>query len=435
MTQGSTTNLLLATVQASDTLPEAVVKANFELIDTYVAATRMTNKSGGTLISGTVVVPGTTDSSVNTTTTANNAKTVGVAQETIANDAAGIVKHYGTSIVRVTGTTAIGDWLVTSATPGQATPITQANPPNGAFAIALTARTGAGTITALLLSVGITGAVVLPSSVAPTPTSEGAAEWDSNDDFLLVGTGATTKRFFSDNQGSNIASATTLTIGSDKYYEVTGTTTIAGATSNPAGQEVILKFQGALTLTYNATSFILSNAASRVTVPGEILRLLSLGSGNWQEISTGVTGPKIASADQTVNNSTTLVSSTYLKQTVLANTKYYIRVFLPYLTSNTPNIKFGILGPASASCRAIGEVFLIGTGNWTGVPISASDISTPANLTAIGVTGEIREARIEGIVTVAAAAGTVTVQFAQQTANVSDTTLLAGARLELVKVS
>ena len=153
MATGATTNLNLVTVEADDQLPESVVKANFEVLDQYVAATEMTNKSGSQVTAGDVVVAYTsTDNAFATTTTGANVKVVGVVQETIADAAAGIVKHYGTSTVKVTAATSRGDWLVTSTTAGKAAPSAAATPPSGAFAIALTASVGAGTITAALLS-------------------------------------------------------------------------------------------------------------------------------------------------------------------------------------------------------------------------------------------------------------------------------------------
>jgi hypothetical protein len=42
-----------------------------------------------------------------------------------------------------------------------------------------------------------------------------------------------------------------------------------------------LRFSGALTLTYNATSLILPGAANITTAAGDTLEAVSLGSGNW----------------------------------------------------------------------------------------------------------------------------------------------------------
>lgn len=432
MTQGTTTNLALATVQAGDTLPEAVVKDNFETLDGNVATTKLTNKSGVSVIAGTVVVIGSTASSFATTTTPNNAKVVGVAQETIADNAQGKVKHSGTSTVRVTGATAIGDWLVTSSTAGVASPTAGANPPNGAFALALTSTAGAGTVTAVLLTVGITGSVVFPSSAAPNPTTEGTAEWDSNDDFLLVGTGAANKRFFSDNQGSNIASTATLTIGSDKFYHVTGTTTVTGATSNPAGQEVILIFDSALTLTHNATSWILVGARSRVTLPGEVVRMLSLGSGNWQELGlSGALGYKSSTSDQSVTNSTTFVDLTGVTDQIVANGTYDFEVKLPYTAGASGDLKYQVVGPTNCALNATFSGPALTTGDWTTLAGNSTSIASGVGTAAEG--GGTTWITINGIIRNGANAGTLKIQFAQNTSNGTATTIHGGAFMRLTR--
>ena len=190
MATGATTNLNLTTVEADDQLPEAVVKANFEVLDQYVAATEMTNKSGSQRTAGdVVVVDTTTDNSFTTTVTANVNTTVGVVQETIANNAAGIIKHYGTTTVKVTAATSRGNWLVTSTTAGQASPVAQAEPPDGAFALALSASAGAGTVTALLLA-SSANAITLSDTVALAlgTASAGVAASASRVDHVHPGT-------------------------------------------------------------------------------------------------------------------------------------------------------------------------------------------------------------------------------------------------------
>ena len=93
-------------------------------------------------------------------------------------------------------------------------------------------------------------------------------------------------------KGANIASAATLTLGTDgNYFQVTGTTGITGISSAPAGTEIILEFQGALLLTHNGTSLILRGATNYTTAAGDVLRFISEGGGNWRETYRGVAGP------------------------------------------------------------------------------------------------------------------------------------------------
>lgn len=156
MATGSTTNLGLTTVQTGDVLPEAAVKANFETLDNYVAAKKLTNKSGLTVAANSVVIADTTtDSSYTTTTVANKTNVIGVTQTSAAANALAIVKQYGVVSVLVTGATSRGDWLTTSTTAGQAVATAAASTaPTGVFAIALSATVGAGTVTAIMIATG-----------------------------------------------------------------------------------------------------------------------------------------------------------------------------------------------------------------------------------------------------------------------------------------
>lgn len=82
----------------------------------------------------------------------------------------------------------------------------------------------------------------------------------------------------------SVASAGTTDIGAAASQNViiTGTTTITSFGTVAAGTVRDIVFDGALTLTYNATSLILPSGASITTVAGQSLRAVSLGSGNWR---------------------------------------------------------------------------------------------------------------------------------------------------------
>ena len=86
------------------------------------------------------------------------------------------------------------------------------------------------------------------------------------------------------NKGSDIASATTTDLGAvvGLMHDITGTTTITGFGTVSAGLWKIVKFEGALTLTHNATSLILPGSANIVTVAGDVGIFMSEGSGNWR---------------------------------------------------------------------------------------------------------------------------------------------------------
>lgn len=70
-------------------------------------------------------------------------------------------------------------------------------------------------------------------------------------------------------KGADIASATTLVLGTDgNYFDVTGTTTITGITV-AAGTPFMLQFDGALTLTHHATNLNLPGSTNITTAAGD----------------------------------------------------------------------------------------------------------------------------------------------------------------------
>ena len=81
-----------------------------------------------------------------------------------------------------------------------------------------------------------------------------------------------------------MASAATVDLSTaDGYYvTISGTTTITSFGTESAGISYLLRFSGALTLTYNATSMILPGAANITTAAGDMVLMVSEGSGNWR---------------------------------------------------------------------------------------------------------------------------------------------------------
>ena len=125
-------------------------------------------------------------------------------------------------------------------------------------------------------------------------------------------------------KGAAIASAATLTPGTDgNYFHVTGTTTIT-AIANSAPSPLKLVFDGALTLTHNATTLILEGAANIQTAAGDTAEFFQDGAGNWRctfyiraiSLPVGVIDRKTATVD--VVNTVTLTD--LYRFTVPANT-------------------------------------------------------------------------------------------------------------------
>lgn len=88
-------------------------------------------------------------------------------------------------------------------------------------------------------------------------------------------------------KGADIVSAATTDIGAIEglMHDITGTVTITSFGTVRAGIWKILKFEGILTLTHNATTLILLSGANRTTANGAIGIYISEGSGNWREVS------------------------------------------------------------------------------------------------------------------------------------------------------
>jgi hypothetical protein len=82
---------------------------------------------------------------------------------------------------------------------------------------------------------------------------------------------------------TDAASASTVDLGAiaASNIRITGTTTINSFGTVRSGITKTVRFAGALTLTYNATSMILPGAASITTSADDTAVFVSLGSGNW----------------------------------------------------------------------------------------------------------------------------------------------------------
>lgn len=114
-------------------------------------------------------------------------------------------------------------------------------------------------------------------------------------------------------ESESIASATTTDLGTTVSANVlvTGTTTITSFGTIAAGTVRWGRFNGALTLTYNASSLILPGAATITTAANDSFRAISLGSGNWvvtdyfrasgQPIAIALVVTSINFGDETLN--------------------------------------------------------------------------------------------------------------------------------------
>lgn len=153
--------------------------------------------------------------------------------------------------------------------------------------------------------------------------------------------------FLNEAKGADIASATTTDLGAatGNFVHVTGTTTITGLGTVQAGTRRVVKFTGALILTYNATSLIIPTAANITTAAGDTATFISLGSGNWICI-----GYQPASGAALIASP----SSTYHRSTAVSGTQ------------NGTNKTFTIANAVNAGSEQVfedGILLLPGSGN------------------------------------------------------------------------
>ena len=115
-------------------------------------------------------------------------------------------------------------------------------------------------------------------------------------------------------KGADIASAgtTDLSTATGQFVDVTGTTTITAFGTLTAGMWKFIRFTGALTLTYNATSLIVPGAANITTANGDTCIAMSLGSGNWKVMeytkASGLPAASGANSDITSTSAMTIAS-------------------------------------------------------------------------------------------------------------------------------
>jgi hypothetical protein len=142
-------------------------------------------------------------------------------------------------------------------------------------------------------------------------------------------------------QGSAVASAATISLGEGGYFNITGTTTITDIdfATDKAGRSVRLRFDGALTLTHNATTLILPTGANITTAAGDVAEFISEGSDVVRCVAyTRANGQPLAGSGWTLVGTLTASSSASLEQTNLGGYRV-LRIYLLGLRPATDAVK------------------------------------------------------------------------------------------------
>jgi len=84
-------------------------------------------------------------------------------------------------------------------------------------------------------------------------------------------------------KGADVASASTLTLGTDgNYFDITGTTAITSIATLGVGTVVCLHFDAALTLTHHATDLVLPGGANITTAANDEAEFVEYATGDWR---------------------------------------------------------------------------------------------------------------------------------------------------------
>lgn len=173
------------------------------------------------------------------------------------------------------------------------------------------------------------------------------------------------------------------------------------------------------------------NLTGNLAVNGGISGNLSVG-GNLSVTGTGQILSAVKTASQIVNNSVTLVNDTVLFMNVVANATYILLGTVSYASPTAADIKFNWTFPVGATISytgiAPGTAATAADGPVVMTSSSAAQFIRGGTATSIGM-------QIQGMLTTGANAGTLRLQFAQNTATVGDTTVFAGSNLMLIRVA
>jgi len=171
-----------------------------------------------------------------------------------------------------------------------------------------------------------------------------------------------------------------------------------------------------------AHDFVIGVSADGTANPTDIMTIAGADTtfaGTVSGSNTPITVRK--SADETVNNSSTLQDDNHLVLAVDANTDYKFEVVLHATSDNTPGLKVGWTVPASATMW-----WAMGT---TTTKLSESETHSQLGGGAIDVVLVFK-----GVIAVAGTAGNLQLQWAQDTQDVSDTIVYENSTLTLERL-
>lgn len=254
-------------------------------------------------------------------------------------------------------------------------------------------------------------------------------------------------------KGANVASAGTISLGEGGYFHITGTTTITDIDFGTAkdGRAAWLIFDGALTLTHNATTLALPGGANITTAAGDMAFVVQDATDNVKVAFFPATGRAVAApttnikvfktADETITADALLSMDAAIRFLAAANTKYAFEAVVWYNTATAADFKFGWDGPATPTLF-YAHVDALPPDD-VSTTLSASNtkhaVFKAYETTGVTLTGSAQTAagyvRIKGILQNGANAANCGFTWSQGTSDAGNTTVLAGSHITYSIVS
>lgn len=195
-------------------------------------------------------------------------------------------------------------------------------------------------------------------------------------------------------------------------------------------REILYEWDGSAwqPITFYCGSGLAANIPSASNLPDGSLYfetdtqfLKQVQSGAWASIISAPLVKVYKTANQTVNNSTTLVNDTHLKKALAANEIFEFEAKILYQSGTIPDFKFDFTVPSGATIanQAAFAAFDVG--------VTAFSWGLYYGASAIGGNVAAAISIIKGIVINGANAGDLQFRWAQNTADASDTKVLKGS--------
>lgn len=204
---------------------------------------------------------------------------------------------------------------------------------------------------------------------------------------------------------------------------VAGTTITASWANASVRDQVVTPFASASA----RTSAITSPVEGMLSYQADVDLFYYYDGSAWVVIPAMIAARK--TADEVVNNSSTLQNDNHLSWPVAANAVYEMRLELVYVTGTTPDIKFGWTYPSGLT--------MVWQHRGTDLSGNVAFRGNYNAATVLGIGGTTFEeyVTLTGLITVSSTAGTLQLQWAQSTANASDTTLRSGSYGILTRIA